>query len=321
MKLPGTVRLLLTSLTPQRRAPDPRHAIPEADKNLNGKTVAFIGGTDGMGRVALETLYRMGADVVLLARDEAKANLVLSALASTAGSGAISFAACDLMSMDSVRQCATRVLDDASRIDALVNCAGANFQDRVITSDGFERNWAVNYLGPFFLTNLLLERLKASAPSRIVNVSSATEAVGHINFQDLQFERGYSTARAYAQAKLALNMFTIDLARRLEGTGVSANSLNPGFIKSNLLRDLRGFEAIGKPMMQLLASPPEVGADRIVRLAISSSYEGVSGEYVYEDAIRPPNAETKDASNIKRLMRLSEEAVERFRQPQAVGGA
>ncbi len=310
MELPGTVRLLLTSLLPQRKSPDPRHAIPDADKDLSGKTVVFIGGTDGMGRVAVRQLYQLGANLVLLGRDQVKAKGVLSELAFSEGPGAISFEHCDLLSMESVRQCAGRVLGVTRRIDVLVNCAGANFQERAVTSEGFERNWAVNYLGPFLLTNLLLERLTASVPARIVNVSSATEAVGHIDFQDLQLERGYSPARAYARAKLALNMFTIDLARRLEGTGVSVNALNPGFIKSNLLRDLRGFEAIGRPMMQLLASPPEVGADRIVRLAVSSEYEGVSGNYVYEDSIASPNPETRDGEAVARLMRISEQAVE-----------
>ena len=309
MRLPGTVRLLLTSLLPQRKTPDPRHAIPDADRNLDGKTVVFIGGTDGMGRVAVEAIYRMGANVVLLGRDEVKGKGVLSELASSAGTGAIRFEVCDLLSMDSVTQCAARVLGDESRIDVLVNCAGANFQDRVSTRDGFERNWAVNYLGPVLLTNLLLERLKASAPARIVNVSSATEAVGHIDFQNLQLERGYSPGKAYARAKLALNMFTIDLARRLEGTGVSVNSLNPGFIKSNLLRDLRGFESVGRPMMRWLASPPEVGADRIVRLAISSEYEGVSGQYVYEDKIQLPNPEARDDDIVARVMRVTEDAL------------
>ena len=306
MKLPGNLQLLLTSLLPQRKAPDPRHAIPDSDKDQSGKTVVFTGGTDGMGRVAVGALHQMGANVVLLGRDEAKGKAVLSELDSSAGRGSIRFEVCDLLSVGSVRECASRVLDRESRIDVLVNCAGANFQERVLTPDAFERNWSVNYLGPFLLTNLLLERLKASAPARIVNVSSAMEATGHIDFEDLQLERGYSPGKAYARAKLALNMFTIDLARRLEGTGVTVNSLNPGFIQSNLLRDLRGFEAIGRAMMKFLASPAEVGADRIVRLAVSSEYQGVSGQYVYEDAIRPPNPETRDEAVIERLMRETE---------------
>ena len=309
MPLPGSVRFLLTSILPQRKQPDPRFALAEADKHLDGRTVVFVGGTDGMGRVAVEMLHQMGASIVLLGRNREKAQVLLRELAQSGGPGTVQFELCDLVSMESVRQAAARVLEENPRIDVLVNCAGANFQERVVTDEGFERNWAVNYLGPFLLTSLLLERLRASAPARIVNVASASEAVGHIDFEDLQLEHGYSPMKAYARAKLALIMFTIDLARRLEESGVTVNALNPGFIKSNLLRDLRGFEGIGQTMMRLLASPAEVGADRIVRLAVSPEYGRVNGEYVYEDSVGVPNREARDASIVERVMRVSEEAV------------
>jgi len=311
VNLIGPIRLLLASLVPQRRKPDARYAVPGADRDLRGKTVVFIGGTDGMGRVAVEMLFRMGASIVLLGRDESKTAGVISDLQSSGGDGALSFVQCDLLSLESVRASADNLLDETRRIDVLVNCAGANFQERVVTSDGFERNWSVNYLGPVLLARLLLERLRKSAPARIVNVSSATEALGHIDFDDLDFERGYSPGAAYARAKLALIMFTIDLASELEGTGVTVNALNPGFIKSNLLRDLRGFESIGKVMMNAFASPAEVGADRIVRLAISSDYEGVSGVYVYEDKILPPNPEALDDEIVARLMRSTRASLAR----------
>ena len=300
--------MVLNTFIPQRRAPDPRHAIPESDRNLSGKTVVFTGGTDGMGRVAVEMLCSMGARVVLLGRNEAKGAAVVRDIAAAVGRGAVEFRLCDLASMASVRACAERVLADCSRIDVLVNCAGANVPERTVTDEGFETTWAINYLGPFLLTTLLLEQLKRSAPARVVNVSSDTEALGHIDFDDLQTEHGYGTMKSYAQAKLALNAFTIDLARRLEGTGVTVNCLNPGFISSNLLRDTRGVEGLFRYVMRVFASPPAVGADRIVRLAVSSEYQGVTGTYVSEDAITAPNPEAQDPAVREKLMQVSESA-------------
>ena len=306
------VGMVLNTFIPQRRTPDPRHAIPESDRNLSGKTVVFTGGTDGMGRVAVEMLCNMGARVVLLGRNEAKGAAVVREIAAAVGRGAVEFQLCDLASMASVRACAERVLAGHGRIDVLVNCAGANVPERIVTGEGFETTWAINYLGPFLLTTLLLERLKHSAPARIVNVSSETEALGHIDFDDLQMEQGFSTLKAYPQAKLALNAFTIDLARRLEGTGVTANCLNPGFISSNLLRDMQGVQGLFRYVMRVFASPPAVGADRIVRLAVSSDYQGVTGTYVSEDTITAPNPEAHDPAVQEKLMQVSESAVSRL---------
>jgi NAD(P)-dependent dehydrogenase (short-subunit alcohol dehydrogenase family) len=305
MKNFGRTRIILSSILPQRKAPDPRHAIPDADKQLQGKTIVFTGGTDGMGRVAAQMLFEMGASLVLLGRDAEKGDRIVAELRESGGEGTARFVVCDLSSMASVRASAAQVLDLCPRIDVLVNCAGANVATRKITPEGFEANWAINFLGPFLLTNLLCERLVHSAPARIVNLSSATEAMGHLQFDDLSFEDGFTVEAAYAQAKLAINAFTVDLSRRLQGTGVTVNALNPGFIQSNLLREHTGFRALARPMMRAVASPPEVGADRIVRLAVSSEFDGVSGEFVYEDAIRPPNAEALDPAVVARLMQES----------------
>ena len=304
-------RLVLNTFVPQRRKPHPRHATPDADKDLSGKTVVFVGGTDGMGRVAVQMLYAMGADVVLLGRTKSKGEAVVDDLSSS-GRGTINFEICDLASMESVRACVDRILAAHPRIDVLVNCAGTNTQTRKLTDEGFEFNWAVNYLGPFLLTNLLLERLARSAPARIVNLSSETEALGHIHFDDLQLESGWSSVKSYAQAKLALIMFTMELARKLEGTDVTANVLNPGFIQSNLLRELKGVQGLFRWVMRVFASPPEVGADRIVRLAISSRYSGVSGKFVSEDDIEEPNPEALDEAIRDELIRISESALSRW---------
>jgi len=294
------LRALAGSMSRQRRKPDPAHAIPEADRDLASKTVVFTGGTDGMGRVAVELFCAMGAKVVLLGRNEAKGQTVVDELGPLA-----EFFHCDLSSLASVRSAAAKVLSDHSSIHVLVNNAGVNAGERQVTEEGFELHWVVNYLGPFLLTSLLEERLKASAPARVVNVSSAMEVFGHVRFDDLQLEHGFTTGKAYSQAKLALNMFTLDLSRRLEGSGVTANALNPGFVSTNLLRDLKGAQAVGRPLMRLVASPPLVGADRIVRLAVSSAYEGVSGQFIYEDKARLPNKEALDEKIVERLTEVS----------------
>ncbi|MCY4177314.1 MAG: SDR family oxidoreductase [Endozoicomonadaceae bacterium] len=306
------VRLVLNTFIPQRKKPDHHHKIPESDKAISGKVVVFTGGTDGMGRVAIEMLYSMGAHIILPGRNKAKGEKVIQEITTSGGLGTIEFLSCDLSILESVCSCADHILTKYDKIDILINCAGGNYSRRVVTSEGFDSCWTSNYLGPFLLTKLLLERIKNAESGRIVNLSSATEALGHINFDDIQMEKGWNALKSYAQAKLAMNMFTINLAQALKGTGVTVNSLNPGFIKSNLLRNLKGFEGFFRIIMKFFASPPEVGADRIVRLAISSEYEGVSGVYVSEDTITLPNPEAQDVNLRKKLMEISESSVNKW---------
>ncbi len=300
------LRALASSMSRQRRAPDPAYAIPHADRDLSKKTVAFTGGTDGMGRSAVELLSGMGAKVILLARNEAKAQTLINEVGSS-----VEFVHCDLASLASVRSAAAKLISDYPEINVLVNNAGLNAgTERHVTEDGHELVWAVNYLGPFLLTHLLLDRLKSSAPARIVNVSSAMEQFGKLDFGNLQLENNFDSFKAYSNAKLALNTFTRDLAKELEGSGVTVNALNPGFIRTNLLRDTEGRQALfGKVMMRFSASPPLVGGDRIVRLAISSAYDGVSGEFVYEDEARDPNPQALDAQTVEQLREASRAAV------------
>jgi len=302
-------RIMLNLFVPQRKKPNPRHAIPESDKNLSGKTIVFTGGTDGMGRVAVEMLYKMGAKVVLLGRSKTKGETVVRELTTAGGRGEVSFQVCDLASMRSIKDCSERILAEHSRIDVLVNCAGINLPKRIITGDGFETNWAINYLGPYLLTKLLLDRLRESASSRIVNLTTNTAFLDHIDFDDIQTKPDFDTSSTYTESKLSLNMFSIDLARRLEGTGVTVNYLYPGYIKSNLLSNLEGSEKIMQFFMRVMASPTEVGADRIVRLAVSSEYQGISGSYVAEDDIKPHHPEAQVAAKREQLMQISEKAL------------
>lgn len=305
-------RILLNLFVPQRRKPNPRHAIPESDKDLSSKTIVFTGGTDGIGRVAVEMLYEMGANVVLLGRNKSKGDAVINEITVTGGKGTLSLQICDLASMNSVKVSAERILAEHSRIDILVNNAGINMTKPIFTEDGFETNWAINYLGPYLLTNLLLDRIKESSLARIVNLTTNTEFIDHIDFDYLENNSDFNTSNTYTEAKLSMNMFSIDLAKKLEGTGVTVNYLCPGYIKSNLLSNLEGAEKVMQFFMNIMASPTEVGADRIVRLSVSSEFENVTGTYVNEDKIKVAHPESQIASKREQIMKITENALKRW---------
>ncbi|MBM7035277.1 SDR family NAD(P)-dependent oxidoreductase [Vibrio ulleungensis] len=293
--LDDKTRILLKLFVPQRRVPNTQYAVPEMDKDLLGKTIVFTGGTDGIGQVAVEMLYEMGANIVLLSRNPEKANAQIQSLHVSPSAGNITLEICDLASMDSVKACAERILANHTKIDILVNNAGINMTKPVVTSDGFETNWAINYFGPRLLTELLLERIKASAPARIVNLTTNTEFIANIDFDDIQSRANFVSDNSYVESKLSMNMFTIDLANELANIEVTVNSLCPGHIRSNLLNHLEGTEKIMKYVMHYAASPTVVGADRIVRLAISSHFNNASGIYVCEDKIKSHHSEAQNA--------------------------
>jgi len=230
---------------------------PYLQTDLHGKTVVFSGGTDGMGKTAVEKLAKLGARIMLLGRSKEKTMAVvkeINEMAQHTDGDAVHYVPCDLACQKSIRTAASIILEKCSRIDLLINCAGMNSGIRKVTEDGLEMSWAVNHLAPFLLSNLLLDRLKESSSSmassaRIVNLSSASEKYGHIHFEDIQLEKsGWSTIKSYSQAKLAMNMCTRKMAKELLSSGsthnVFVNALNPGFINSNLLRDLSGWEMI-----------------------------------------------------------------------------
>ena len=277
------------------------------DRDLAGKTVVFTGGTDGMGRVAVERLASMGADICLLGRNMAKTRRVVSELEEAGHGGRLAIVECDLGSLDSVRKAASDVLGQGGRIDLLINCAGANVTERRLTPEGFEMNFAVNYLGPFLLTELLLDRVRATPSARIVNLTSATQKLGRLDFDDLHRKRNWSLLVTYAQAKLCMIMHARDVAGRLEGSGVTINCLNPGYIKSALTRDAKGLERAFITLFGRLAAPAWVGGERIVAAALDRRYDGVSGKYIYEDMLHAPNPEAMDDAKVARLLRLSRE--------------
>lgn len=276
--------------------------------DLKGKTVVFTGGTDGMGKEAVKKMAKMGATIILLGRNEAKTKAVVSELNTISKQENAHYVHCDLAAQESVRKAAEVTLEKCSKINYLINCAGANIGTRQVTKEGFEMNWTINHLGPFLLTSLLLDGIKETPKSKIINLTSATTGWIKMKFDDLQLTKKWSLLQSYAQAKLAMIMCTRKMAIDLEGTGVTINALNPGFIKSNLLREGKGLDRIiGVPYMFLFAEKTENGGDRILRLALSDEFENVSGKFIFEDHIKNPNPEALNENYIEKIWEITKE--------------
>lgn len=205
---------------------------PIPSGQMAGKTVLVTGGTGGIGKATATGLAAIGAQVGRTGRDTARTRAAAAEVAAASGNPAVDVFPADMSSQTEVRRLAGEVLPAYPRLDVLVNNAGGFWATRRITADGLEHTFAVNHLVPFLLTSLLLDRLQDSAPARIVTVSSVAHTTGKINFGDLQGERRYSGQQAYSQSKLANIMFTHELARRLDSTGVTATVLHPGVVRT-----------------------------------------------------------------------------------------
>ena len=223
----------------------------------------------------------MGATVVMVCRDQAKGEGAQHEIKEKSGNDGIDLMLTDLTSQASIRQLAENIQQRYQQVHVLINNAGGVNLTRRETSDGLEATFAVNYLAPFLLTNLLLDKLKASSPARIVNVSSESHQSGYIKMDDLELEKGYRLMRAYGQSKLALVLFTYKLARRLQGAGVTANCLHPGFVATNIGQN--GVGTVGRSIVKLIFSrlgiSPEEGAKTSIYLASSPEIEGITGKY------------------------------------------
>ncbi|GAA4379738.1 hypothetical protein GCM10023152_27400 [Agromyces bauzanensis] len=203
------------------------------ESSMTAKTVLVTGGTGGIGKATAEGLARLGARVGIVGRDATRAEAAAADIRVKSGNPAVDVFTADMSSQAEVRRLAAEVLDAYPRLDVLVNNVGGFWAHRHVTADGLEHTFALNHLASFLLTNLLLERLEASAPARVVTVSSGAQSMGRIDFDDLQDTRSYSGQRAYNQSKLANVMFTYELARRLEGSGVTATVLHPGVTRTD----------------------------------------------------------------------------------------
>jgi NAD(P)-dependent dehydrogenase (short-subunit alcohol dehydrogenase family) len=251
------------------------------NNSMQGKVCMVTGANSGIGKATALGLAQMEASVVMVCRDHPRGEAAQSEIKAKSGNNAVDLLLADLSSQQSIRQLVENFKQRYTQLHVLINNAGVYMLTRRATVDGLEMTFAVNYLSPFLLTNLLLDVLKASAPARIVSVSSGAHEAGYIKMDDLQAEKRYRPMRAYGQSKLALVLFTYELARRLEGTGVTANCLHPGFVATNIGQGGLGLigRTVAKFIVALLGISPEEGAKTSIYLASSPDVEGVTGKY------------------------------------------
>jgi NAD(P)-dependent dehydrogenase (short-subunit alcohol dehydrogenase family) len=255
-------------------------------------------------------LAAQGATVIVAGRDQEKAEQTVRWIQSETGTGAVDYLLADFSDLGQVQALAASVQERTTRLDVLINNAGAFYNTRRETPYGVELTFLVDYLAPFLLTNLLLDRLKASAPARIVNVASDAHRYGTLELNDLGFRRGYVGIKAYARAKLALVLFTYELARRLANSGVTANALHPGHVATNIYRN--DFGLLGpaiKKVMGWFSLSPEQGADGSIYLSTSPEVKGVTGRYFAGRAPVESAPLTYDQELAQRLWQISENLV------------
>jgi NAD(P)-dependent dehydrogenase (short-subunit alcohol dehydrogenase family) len=246
---------------------------------MSGKICIVTGSNSGIGKETALALVKMDATVIMVVRNQEKGQKALDEIITQTNKHSVSLMLCDMSSMASIRSFVKEVKKKYSRLDVLVNNAGGEFSKREVTSEGFERTLAVDYLAPFLMTYELLDLLKASVPSRVINVSSGLAKNGKINFDDLQSVKDYKGMQVYSKAKLMLMMFTYELSRRLAGTGVTANVLMPGFVATNLGKNSGSLRS---SLMFKMVRPMQInakkGAETSVYLASSDEVRDVSGK-------------------------------------------
>ena len=273
---------------------------------MRGKTIVATGATSGIGEVAALKLAGMGARVVIVARDEGRAKATMRKLESAAPGLGHRVHLADLSSMVEARRVGTAIASSEPRIDVLINNAGAMFAARRVTPEGLELTFALNHMAYFVLTQALRERLAASAPSRIVSTASNAHLGARLDFDDLQSAKGYSGFKVYGRSKLANILFIRELARRLAGTGVTANCLHPGFVATRFGDSAGGWTSRLIPLAKAFALSPEKGAETIVHLASSPEVDKETGEYFVKRKVTAPSAAARDDAAAKRLWEASE---------------
>jgi NAD(P)-dependent dehydrogenase (short-subunit alcohol dehydrogenase family) len=273
---------------------------------MQNKICLITGATSGIGQAAAMGLAQKGATVIVAGRDEKRCQKTVSKIKGETGNSNVEYLLADLSVQAQVRKLADEFKSRYERLDVLVNNAGAINFFRRLSADGIEMTFAVNHLAYFLLTNLLLDALKASAPVRIVNVASNAHLDKHLDFDDLELKRGYSPMLAYGRSKLANLYFTYELARRLEGTGVTANAMHPGFVRTNIAGNNGWPVRLALPLVHLNSLTPEEGARTIVYLASSPEVEGVSGKYFVREREVASDPASYEEVAAKRLWEISE---------------
>ncbi len=273
--------------------------------SVRDRTCLVTGASSGIGLETARGLAQLGAHVLMLGRSTAKLNSAVRDIRQSTGSEQLTPITCDLGSQRAIRNAAGDIARLHPHLHVLVNNAGVYTRSRSVTEDGVETQLAVNHLGPFLLTHLLLEALRAAGAARIVNVASQVEGSGRIAFDDINGEKHYDSLAAYCQTKLANVLFTYELARRLEGSDVTVNCLHPGVVATKLLNDFSGRPRAFQVVDRLRYIGPAVGAETSVFLASSSEVEGVTGRYYRSSRVAESSLASRDVGLQRRLWNLS----------------
>ena len=273
--------------------------------SMEGKICIITGANSGIGKATAIGLAKMNATIVMMCRSKERGEEAQKEIIELTGNKKMDLLLCDLSSQESIRKFVSEFKSKYQKLHVLINNAGVMLSKRGISVDGFEMNFAVNHLAPFLLTNLLLDALKKSAPSRIINVSSAAHRMAKMDFDDLQSEKmKHRLFRIYGVSKLALMLFSYELSRRLEGTSVTVNTLHPGLVNTNLGQDQSSFsQGFGK----LFFKKPEKGAETSIYLASSQEVDGITGKYFAKKQQKQSSEESYNEDYAKRLWELSTE--------------
>jgi NAD(P)-dependent dehydrogenase (short-subunit alcohol dehydrogenase family) len=275
--------------------------------HMQGKVCLVTGATSGIGMVTAQALAQQGATVVIVARHAERGTATVHHITHATGNAHVELLLADLSIQAQVRHLAATFQRRFDRLDVLLNNAGALFTRRSLSADGLEMTLALNHLNYFLLTHLLLDTLKASAPARVVNVASNAHHGGQINFADLHGEHHYSGWRAYCQSKLANILFTYELTRRLDGMGITANAVHPGFVATGFGHNNSGLFALCIRLAQLAALSPVQGAETLIYLASSPAVQGVTGEYFVKKRPVKSSKASYDQAVARQLWQVSEQ--------------
>jgi NAD(P)-dependent dehydrogenase (short-subunit alcohol dehydrogenase family) len=273
--------------------------------NMNGKICMVTGATSGIGEATSLEVARMGASVVLVGRNPSRCEASVARIKQETGNSSIEYLVADLSSMALVRQVVQQFQEKHKRLDVLVNNAGAAFLRRQVSVDGIEMTFALNHINYFLLTLLLLDTLKTSLPTRIVNVASDSHRGQKLDFDDLQIQKGYSVMKAYGRSKLANVLFTYELARRLNGTSVTVNALHPGTVATRIWEKGGPLNPLISLVMRRFTIPVEQGAKTVIYLASSPEVEGLTGEYFTDCKVVRSDPASYDQASAKRLWDIS----------------